>query len=144
MSFQWLELRISEEKDRRRREAEIMQRLPRALDEVRHALVSCLKVYTQAFGAQSADLQVLGSKILIVFREEKDGKWEQRAKVEVASDTSLPGFQIDRGGEPLSIEVGILPTDKVFYRDREQDQYVTMEELTRRILDRVCFPKLGE
>jgi hypothetical protein len=40
------------------------------------------------------------------------------------------------------IEVGLLPGDKLFYRD--QDQFVTMEELTRRILDRALFPKLGE
>jgi len=144
MSFQWLDLRITEEQDRRRREAEIMRRLPRALDEVHKALASCIEAYTLAFGAEAAELQRHGSSIRVMLREEKDGNWQQRAKVEVSSDTSLPGFQIDRGGELLGIEVGILPTDKLYYRDREQDQYVSMEELTRRILDRACFPKLGE
>ena len=62
----------------------------------------------------------------------------------VSSDdeTSLPGFRIERGGEPLMIEVGLLPGDKLFYRDK--DEFLTMEELTRRILDRAFFPKLGE
>jgi hypothetical protein len=40
--------------------------------------------------------------------------------------------------------VGVLPSDKLYYRDCEQDKYLTMEELTRRILDRVLFPKLRE
>jgi len=39
------------------------------------------------------------------------------------------------------IEVGLLPGDKLFYRD--QDEFITGEELTRRILDRALFPKLG-
>ena len=34
MSFQWLQMRITEEKDRRAREAQILERLPRALDEL--------------------------------------------------------------------------------------------------------------
>jgi hypothetical protein len=42
------------------------------------------------------------------------------------------------------VEVGLLPDDKVFYRDRDQDKYLTVEELTRRILDRSLFPKLAE
>ena len=59
---------------------------------------------------------------------------------------TLPGIQIDNGngGDPLLIEIGLLPGDKLFFRDRAQDQYVTMEDLTRRILDREFFPKLGE
>jgi hypothetical protein len=40
------------------------------------------------------------------------------------------------------IEVGLLPGDKLFFRDH--DEFLTMEELTRRILDRAFFPKLGE
>ena len=52
--------------------------------------------------------------------------------------------QIDRAGRPLTIEVGMLPGDKLYFRDMELDQYVTAEELTRRILDRGMFPKLPE
>jgi hypothetical protein len=62
--------------------------------------------------------------------------------VDVTVAPALPGFRIERGGEPLEIVVGILPGDKLFYRDG--DQYLTMEELTRRILDKALFPKLGE
>ena len=63
------------------------------------------------------------------------------AKIEMSIIASLPGFRIERGGEPLMIEVGLLPGDKLFYRD--QDQFLTMEELTRRILDRALFPQAG-
>jgi hypothetical protein len=43
---------------------------------------------------------------------------------------------------PLEIVVGLLPGDMLFYRDG--DKYLTMEELTRRILDQALFPKLAE
>jgi hypothetical protein len=56
----------------------------------------------------------------------------------------IPGFRLERGEYSLAIEVGVLPSDKLYYRDCEQDKYLTMEELTRRILDRVLFPKLRE
>lgn len=145
MSFQWLEMRIAEEQDRRKREVEILERLPRALEELHGALSGCIESYTSTFGAEGAEMTPQASKILISIREEQDGKWEQRAKVVVSTIASVPGFQIERGGEtPLIIEVGMLPGDKVFYRDREQDKYVSMEELTRRVLDRALFPKLGE
>jgi hypothetical protein len=39
-------------------------------------------------------------------------------------------------------KAGPQPEDKLFYRDGEQ--YLTMEELTRRIMDKALFPKLGE
>ena len=144
MSFHWLGMRITEENDRRRRQAEIAERMPRALEEVHQALATCAEDYQQAFGAQSVELQLSGAKISILVRGEKDGQWEQIGRVEIATVNSLPGFQIDRGGEPLVIEVGVLPTGKLFYRDREQDQYLTMEDLTKRVLDRAFFPKLGE
>jgi hypothetical protein len=35
-----------------------------------------------------------------------------------------------------------LPGNKLFYRD--QDKYLTAEQMTRRILDRAPFPKLME
>jgi len=40
--------------------------------------------------------------------------------------------------------VGLLPSDKLFYRDRAQDKYIAMDELTRRVLDRALFPALPE
>jgi len=142
MSFQWLDMRIAEEKDRRRREGEILERLPRALEETHGSLAACIKDYAKAFGPEAADIHLSGSRIKATVREERDGKWQARAKVEVTLAPELPGFRIDRGGEPLSIEVGILPGDKHFYKDGEQN--ITVEELTRRILDRALFPKLGE
>jgi len=142
MSFQWLQMRVQEEQERREREAQILARLPRALEETYRHLAACVEAYAGAFGPESADIHLQASKVRITIREEQDGKWQQRAKVEMSVVTSLPGFRIDRGGEPLMIEVGLLPGDKLFYRD--QDQFVTMEELTRRILDRALFPKLGE
>jgi hypothetical protein len=142
MSFQWLQLRIQEEQERRQREAEILARLPRALEEAHRHLAGCIEAYAEAFGPESADIHLHASKIRIAIREEQDGKWQQRAKIEMSIIASLTGFRIERGGEPLTIEVGLLPGDKLFYRD--QDQFLTMEELTRRILDRAFFPKLGE
>jgi hypothetical protein len=142
MSFQWLQMRVQEEQERREREAQILARLPRALEETYRHLASCVEGYAGAFGPESADIHLQASKIRITIREEQDGKWQQRAKVEMSIVASLPGFRIERGGEPLMIEVGLLPGDKLFYRD--QDQFLTMEELTRRILDRALFPKLGE
>ena len=64
--------------------------------------------------------------------------------IKILTDPAIPGFQIDRAGSPLLVEVGILPGEKVIYRDRERDEYLSMEELTRRILDRSLFPKLAE
>lgn len=142
MSFQWLQMRISEEKDRLHRQAQILERLPRALEEVQHALAACVEQYSQAFGPETAELQSQGQRLRIVVRQAQNGKWEQRAKVELNVVPALPGFRIERGGEPLEIVVGMLPGDKLFYRDG--DQYLTMDELTRRILDRSLFPSLGE
>ena len=146
MSFQWLQMRISEENDRRQRESEILERLPRALEEVHEALASCVQSYQEAFGAESAEIQMSTGNIRITVREGRHAMWEQIARVDISTVTSIPGFQVDKGtgGEPLIIEVGVLPGDKVFYRDRAKDQYVTMEELTRRVADRAFFPKLDE
>lgn len=138
-------MRISEEQDRRRRESSALERLPSALEDVRNAVASCIEAYQAAFAPEAATLDPATSKIRIVTREEKDGKWEQVARVDVTSVPGLPGLQIDHGtGDPLMIEIGLLPGDKLYYRDREKDQYVTMDELTRRILDRAMFPRLAE
>jgi len=145
MSFQWLQMRISEERDRRDREAVIAERMPRAVQDLYSSLNQCIEFYTEAFGTQSADVMLAGSKIRVVVRDEQDGRWQPSGKIEISGVPTLPGFSIDRPNkEPLMIEVGMLPGDKMFYRDLELDQYLTMEELTRRILDRVMFPKLKE
>jgi hypothetical protein len=143
MEFTWLKMRITEEQDRREREALVLKSLPRALDELHRSLAACITAYTSAFGPETAEEQLVGSKIRITVREELEGKWQQRVRMEVIPAPTLPGFRIERGGaEPLLIEVGMLQGDKLFYKD--QDQYLTMEELTRRVLDRAFFPKLGD
>jgi hypothetical protein len=137
MPFQWLEMRISEERDRRNREAEILSRLGPALSELQRVLADCLKAYTEAFGEEAATL-----------RREMGGLTVRVAdppgQLRVVTDSTLPGFQVDRDGAPLAVEIGLLPGDRLSYRDVAADQYVTMDELTRRILDRALFPKLRE
>jgi hypothetical protein len=132
MSFQWLQMRITEEKERRERERMILERLPRAVNELRESLSACVDAYNQAFGE--------GVSIGL-----EDGSLRISAGgggVRIAPDASLPGFRVERGSDPVSIQVGMLPGDKLFYRDA--DKYLTAEEMTRRILDRVLFPKLAE
>jgi len=142
MAYQWLEMRISEERDRRQREATVQECLPQALDELHRCLAECVQAYAGAFGADSADLQFYGSRIRIIIRDLQGGRWVERAKVDISLELDVPGFQIQRGEDSIVIEVGVLGTDKWFYRDRESDQYLTMEEMTRRVLDRSFFPKL--
>lgn len=136
MTFQWLQMRISEENDRRRREKNTLERLPKALEEVRTNIESCVTAYCAAFG-QDAARATGDSKVIRISTADQ--------RVEVSLDPLIPGFQIHRAGaDSLIVEVGLLPGDKLFFRDRARDQYVTMEELTRRVLDRIFFPKLGE
>jgi hypothetical protein len=142
MSYQWLQMRITEENERRQKEANMIERLPQAQEEVRRGMESCVEQYAQKFGPETAELQVTGQRMRLIVREEQNGRLEQRAQVDVTAVTALPGFRIERGGEPLEIVVGILPDQNLYYRDA--DKYLTMEELTRRILDKALFPKLGE
>ena len=144
MAFQWLDMRIGEERDRRKREADILERLPRALNELRDLLRGCIAEYQNAFGPESAEVSGVLYRIRVTVRELRDGKWETAAKVEINVDNKLPGLQIDRAGKALQIEIGMLGGEKLSYRDVETDQYITTEDLTRRILDRVLFPKLPE
>lgn len=122
----------------------MMERLPRALGELNTYLKECLDEYRTAFGLESVELNATSTRIRITARERREGKWEPTSKIEIVVDIELPGFRIDRAGHPLSVEVGVLPGDKLYFRDSEQDQYVTTEELTRRILDRGLFPRLPE
>lgn len=142
--YKWLQMRISEEKDRRAREQMVLERLPQAFAQLHCSLAECLGSYTASFGLRSAEMDNQPPCIRIVVREESAGQWRERAKIEIVSLPSIPGFQIDSAGVPLLIEVGVLPSDKLYFRDRDKDQYLTVEEMTRRILDRALFPKLSE
>jgi hypothetical protein len=144
MSFDWLRMRLQEEQDRRKRESSTLDRLPRAIQELHALLQECVAAYVGTFGDESAEIRLLPGRIKITVREAKDGQWQTAAKVEVIAVEEIPGFRVERGEYSLAVEVGILPNDKLYYRDREQDKYLTMEELTRRILDRAFFPKLRE
>jgi len=144
MSFQWLHMRIQEERDRRQREALTLERLPQSLEELYGILKEGIAAYTGAFGADAAETALLGSRIKITTREMRDGRWNPAGKVEVIIVPEIPGFRIERGEYSTAVEVGLLPSNKLFYRDREQDVYLTMEDLTKRILDRLLFPKLKE
>jgi hypothetical protein len=135
MSFQWLQLRITEEKERRDREAQILVRLPGAVDELGESLAACVEAYKAAFPADVPVLTRDGLRLTI-----KAGA----GRVNVVGDPQLPGFQIQGDGATLSVQVGILPGKNLFYLDLAADQYLSMEELTRKILDRILFPKLKE
>lgn len=142
MSFQWIQMRISEELDRRLREETVRKRMPTALEELHESLAECLRTYTEAFGPRSASIHFVSGRMRIEAREELEGRWVTQSEITISNDLKLPGFRVDRAGEPYLIEVGMLAGDKIFYRDG--DDYITIEELTRRILDRTLFPKLVE
>jgi len=135
MSFQWLHMRIGEEQDRRNREAEVLARLPRAFDELEASLAGCVEAFTKQFGGDSTRLRRDGLKLSVT----GDG-----GTAEVNPLLELPGIEIRRKDAARQIKVGMLPGDRVFYLDVEADQYLSMDELTRLILDRVLFPKLQE
>jgi len=136
-TFQWLEMRITEERDRREREAELLSRLGPALGELQRILGDCIKAYTTAFGEESATIrrEVGALRVQVA---------DSQGEVRIRTDAKLPGFQVDRDGATLAIEIGLLPGNRLYYRDVAADQFVTIDDLTRRILDRVLFPKLRE
>jgi hypothetical protein len=128
-------MRIGEEKDRRDREAEVLARLPRAFDELEGSLAECVNAFAAQFGSESARLHRDGLKLSAT---------GAGGNVEVNPLPELPGIEIRRKESAREIKVGILPGDRVFYLDVLADQYLSMDELTRLILDRVLFPKLQE
>ena len=143
MTPQWLEMRIQEEQDRRRREAKTLELLPRGLEELHQQLSECIDGYKQAFGSEAADITNLVSKLRITIREEQGGKWQPRAKVDISIVSMPPSFKVERGeSDALMIDLGLLPGDRLSFR--LNDQYLTPEDVSRHILDRVLFPKLGE
>jgi len=136
MPFQWLTMRIGEEQDRRAREQEVLARLPAAIDELCAELSRCLSEFNTAFGAGAARILQTGTSLAVT---------SGNNTVDVVADTELPGFHVLReGASPLAVRIGLLPGGKLFYFDVAGDQYLSMEELTKRILDRVLFPKLRE
>ncbi len=140
MTFPWLEMRINEERDRREREAEIMARLPRAVEEIFAVINDCVKLYCENFGAEAGKATLQNGSIHVTVREEKAGHWTTRGSIEITMLPELPGIEVNRGGDRTQIQIGILPGDRVFYKLGED--YLTMEELTQRILDRALCPKL--
>jgi len=98
----------------------------------------------ESFGDESVDIQLFRGRIKVTVREFEEDKWQTTGKVEVVTAPDIPGFQIQRDEYSMAVEVGLLPSDKLFYRDCEQDTYLTMEDLTKRVLDRALFPKLRE
>lgn len=114
--------------------------LPRVLEELYGALEGCLEAYTTAFGAGTADIECEPPTIHISVRDNRGGRWEQRARIEITTDAAIPGFRVDHDGEQSQVEIGLLPGDKVFYK--KVDEFLTLDELTRRILDRALFPRL--
>lgn len=142
--FQWLQMRITEEQERRQSEAVLLARLPGALEELRSQLAECIEAFDAAFGPdQAGEVLCHAGKIKITVRTRQDGRWEDNGKAEITLLPALPGFKVERpGSELMLVDVGMLPGDKLFYRNA--DKYLTEEELTKRILDRVLFPKLPE
>ena len=137
MSFQWLQMRISEEKDRREKESNILERLPMIMVEVRDALQLCAQQYNEAFGGDQVEIRLEDEMIVVTVRDQ-----DPPGGVTVTAAPALPGIQIAHETYTKEITVGLLPGEKAFYKDGED--FLTTEELTRRILDRAFFPKLGE
>jgi hypothetical protein len=144
MAIEWLRIRILEEQERRKREEQTLQRLPLAMEELHGLVNQCLADYTTAFGGDSAEVERQPGRLKICAREQENGKWQDVSQVDVVAVPEIPGIRIERGESSLAIEIGLLPSDKLYYRDCEQDAFLTVEDLTRRILDRALFPKLRE
>jgi len=130
-----MDMRIQEEKDRRRKEAKILELLPQGLEELHRQLSACIEKYKEAFGPEAADIANLISKLRITVREEQAGKWQPRAKIDVALVSMPPAFKVERGegAAAMMIEIGLLPGDRLSFR--LNDQYLTPEDLSRRILE---------
>lgn len=142
MTPQWLEMRIQEEQDRRKKEARIQELLPQALEDLHTQLTACVARYKEAFGPESAELSNLVSKLRVITRDEQGGKWQPRGKVDVTLVSMPPAFKIESPeGEPLIIEIGLLSGDRFAFKLGEQ--FLTEADLSRYILDRLLFPKLG-
>jgi hypothetical protein len=128
-------MRIGEEKDRRAREQQILGILPGAIDDLGNQVGNCVEAFNSALAEPAAHLDRTAEGLSVS---------SANRRVDIVTDTELPGFHVRRESTSFAVQVGVLPTGKLFYFDVAGDQYLTMEDLTRRILDRVLFPKLRE
>src|SRR5438309_11366726 len=100
MSFQWLQMRIGEERDRRAREKQILDRLPGAMDELEESVKACLDGYKAAFPGDPAELGRDGLRLAVA---------GTGGRVEVTATPELPGFAIASAGAAQQVPIGILP-----------------------------------
>ena len=56
MAFQWLQMRIQEEAERRELQRKHLERMPAALQEIHDYLADCIRSYTENYGSKSADI----------------------------------------------------------------------------------------
>lgn len=136
MSFQWLTMRISEENDRRERENAVLARLEEVFLELRAHLAECVETYNQAFAGAPARLEDLPGPVRTIRISAND------QQVEMSLDHTVPGFQIDQPSGRKSVITGVLPGGNMYYRD--VDKYLSLEEVTKMVLDRTLFPKLKD
>jgi hypothetical protein len=144
MSFQWLQQRIEEEADRRRRETITLERLPVELAGLHGILKGCIASYQEIFPDERIEAALLPTGIRITVQEPYGPRSGPSRTVDVAIAQEIPGYRVVCGETKISIEAGILGNDTLYYRDQERDMFLNTEDLTRRILDRVLFPKLRE
>ena len=95
----------------------------------------CVADYAAAFGNDRVTLTRDNLRLSVA---------SDNGRVEIIADTELPGFRIERNEGAMAVQVGVLAGDRLFYLDKDSDQYLSMEDLTRRALDRVLFPKLKD
>ena len=136
MRFEWLNIRISEEKDRRERENAVLARLEEVFQDLRSHLADCVETYNQAFAGAPARLEDVAGPVRTIRLSAND------LKVEMSMDHTVPGFHIDQPSGRTSIVTGVLPGGNMFYRDA--NKYLSLEEVTKKVLDETLFPKLKD
>ena len=107
MAFQWLQMRIQEETERRERQAKNQERLPDALRDLHGHLAECIQDYTASFGCNSAEIVLLPDRIKVTVREEREGKWQALCKAEVISVPDMPGFRVECGEYSVAVELDL-------------------------------------
>ena len=86
MAFQWLQMRIQEERERRELQRKHLERMPAALQEIHDYLADCIRSYTENFGSNSADIVLLPNLIKVTVREERDGTWQVAASYQTNAE----------------------------------------------------------
>jgi hypothetical protein len=140
MGQQWLDMRIVEERERREREAATLAMLPTALGELHATVEECVRDFDRTFGPGAAEARLEGGRIHVEVRDQQGGKWVARPPVFISLIPELPGFLVEAGTETLRVEIGSVPGGHYYYR--VGDDYITLDELTRLMLDKVLFPRL--